>query len=91
MNLLRIIILAFIGLFASKAKAYRDVELYEFQGLSNDVASLRNEFVQWTRQLQTAWRKSFRGKTISYKSCDLKIQMYFQQICIKSYFKSFPF
>ena len=71
MNLLRIIILAFIGLFASKAKAYRDVELYEFQGLSNDVASLRNEFVQWTRQLQTA----FRGKTISNKSCDLKIQM----------------
>ena len=77
MNLLRIIILAFIGLFASKAKAYRDVELYEFQGLSNDVASLRNEFVQWTRQLQSSWRKSFQGKAISYKSWNLKNQLLF--------------
>ena len=75
MNLLRIIIFAYSGLFSSEVKAYgsvdscRDVRRCRgVNGLSDDVASLRNEFRQWRA-----------GKVIVYNSCNLKLNKeYFQ-------------
>ena len=70
MNLLRIIIFAYIGLFSDEVKAYDFIEdcvdvrrCRGVNGLSDDVASLRNEFRQWRA-----------GKVIVYNSCNLKFK-----------------
>ena len=75
MDLLRIIIFAYCGLFSSEVKAYgsvdscRDVRRCRgVKGLSNDVANLRNELKQWRAEA----KREFQGKVIVYNSCNLK-------------------
>ena len=77
MNLLRIIIFAYSGLFSSEVKAYgsvdscRDVRRCRgVKGLSGDVASLRNELRQWRAES----KREFQGKVIVYNSCNLKFK-----------------